>query len=334
MNKPSLILFLALGATGLLPAQTPPATHTEPLCDIQIRDPFVVPDREQGAYYLFGTSNPDKMYRSEGFDGYRSTDLENWEGPYPLFRPSPGFWGAGNFWAAECHPYRGKYYLFATIRGKADSLLGTTVLVADAPMGPYREHSKGRVTPEGWNSLDGTLYVDGKGDPWMVFCHEWTQVGDGTIEAVRLSRNLKKAVGKPRTLFAASSAPWVRSHMPGGGKFVTDGPFLYRNRKGELLMLWSSFSDRGYAIGIARSATGEVPGPWEQIPLPLFRQDGGHGMLFRTLDGQLMLSIHQPNRTPDERAHFFEIHETDEGLPEFNSVIVEPGRQKKLPLTN
>ena len=37
------------------------------------------------------------------------------------------------------------------------------------------------VTPDGWQSLDGTLYVDRSGKPWMVFCHEWLQVGDGQM---------------------------------------------------------------------------------------------------------------------------------------------------------
>ena len=194
---------------------------------------------------------------------------------------------------------------------EAASQRGTTILRAERPVGPYREYAKGRVTPEEWGALDGTLYLDGQGDPWMVFCHEWTQLGDGTVEAVRLSRNLKKAVGKPATLFRASSAPWVRPHTP--GNYVTDGPFLYRNRKGELLMLWSSFGDRGYAIGVARSQSGEVAGPWLQMPEALFARDGGHGMLFRTFDGELLLSIHRPNVPPDERPRFFRVEEKADG---------------------
>ena len=171
---------------------------------------------------------------------------------------------------------------------------------ADTPRGPYREHSKGRVTPEDWNSLDGTLHVDRQGRPWMVFCHEWTQIGNGTVEAVRLKKDLSGPAGKPVTLFKASEAPWVRSHVPGEKLYVTDGPFLLRNSRGELLMLWSSFTDEGYATGLARSRSGDIGGPWEQFPQPIFRRDGGHGMILRTFDGRLLLSIHQPNRTPDE----------------------------------
>ena len=43
-------------------------------------------------------------------------------------------------------------------------------------------------------------------------------------------------------------------------------------------------------------------------------RDGGHGMLFRKLDGSLALTLHQPNRTPHERARFFDIEEADGSL--------------------
>lgn len=154
---------------------------------VHIRDPFVLADSSDGTYYMYGTT------RGDGFDVFSSRDLETWQGPRAIFQRTPDFWGDQCFWAAECHAYKGKYYLFATVRGAADSLLGTAVFVADSPKGPFREHSKGRLTPRTWQALDGTLYVDGKGNPWMVFCHEWTQLGDGTVEAVRLSPQPEKS---------------------------------------------------------------------------------------------------------------------------------------------
>ena len=42
---------------------------------------------------------------------------------------------------------------------------------------------------------------------------------------------------------------------------------------------------------------------------PLFRKDGGHGMIFRTKEGKILLSLHNPNHTPQERPRFFEIVE-------------------------
>lgn len=323
--KTSLILIFALGAACAGRAQESVNTSVLSRFDmLHIRDPFVLADPSDSTYYLFGTNQT-----SDGYAGYRSKDLESWEGPFPLSRNDAAFRGAKDFWAPECHMYGGKYYLFTTARSRTDSLPGSYIFVADTPLGPYREHSEGCVTPEGWRSLDGTLHIDGKGDPWLIFCHEWTQVGDGTIEAVRLSRDLKKALGRPQTLFSASSASWVRSHEPDGNRFVADGPFPYRNKKGELLILWSSFGEYGYAIGVARSPGGEILGPWEQSPQPLSEGDSGQGMLFRTFGGELRLCLHCPNRPPVEKLFFYSLKETGDGLLDEPAMIVGPPRQKK-----
>lgn len=277
-----------------------------PLADIQIRDPFVLTVPEEGAYYLFGSTDADIWKPpATGFDCYRSTDLETWEGPIAAFRPPAGFWSDRNFWAPEVHRYADRYFMFATF--KADGVRrGTQILVADRPQGPFRPWSDGPVTPHDWECLDGTLHVDASGRPWIVFCHEWEQVWDGEVVAQRLADDLTHAEGEPIVLFRASSAAWARPlqhpRIPEGvDAYVTDGPFLHRLDDGTLLMLWSSFGDSGYAMGIARSSTGTVLGPWEQLPEPIWAADGGHGMIARTLDGQLLLTLHQPNDTPNER---------------------------------
>lgn len=77
-------------------------------------------------------------------------------------------------------------------------------------------------------------------------------------------------------------------------------------------MLWSSFGDRGYAMGIARSASGTVLGLWRQEAEPLWSTDGGHGMIARTLDGDLFLTLHQPNTSPRERASFYALRELED----------------------
>jgi hypothetical protein len=58
-------------------------------------------------------------------------------------------------------------------------------------------------------------------------------------------------------------------------------------------MLWSSYGERGYVQGIARSKSGKLEGPWEQLD-PLVRRDSGHGMLFRAFDGRLTMVLHRP----------------------------------------
>lgn len=282
--------------------------------DIQIRDPFVLPVPAAGTYCLFGTTDRDCWQGpGSGFDVYVGRDLERWEGPQPAFRPEPGFWGTRNFWAPEVHVYRHRYYLFASFAADG-ACRGTQILAADRPQGPYRVHSPGPVTPRDWECLDGTLHVDRDGLPWIVFCHEWVQVHDGEVCAVRLSENLTRSLGEPRLLFRGSEAPWTRpvsrrGAPPDPADRVTDGPFLHRTSDGTLLMLWSSFSDTGYAMGVATSASGNVIGPWRQSAQPLVAKDAGHGMVFRAFDGRLMIALHSPNRTPDERPVFLEVKE-------------------------
>jgi hypothetical protein len=165
-------------------------------------------------------------------------------------------------------------------------------------------------------SLDATLWVDG-GKPYMIFCHEWIQTTDGTIEVIRLKKDLSETVGKPKTILSARQASWVRSLGSVGalyqGKayegYVTDGPFLFRTESGKLLMIWSSFGDEQYAVGLVESLSGKIKGPWKMIPEPLFKANGGHGMIFRTFEEKLMLVLHQPNQSPLERAKLFELEE-------------------------
>jgi hypothetical protein len=48
--------------------------------EIQIRDPFVVPDARRGTYHLFGTTDKDCWNTGVGFDTYHSRDLVHWDG--------------------------------------------------------------------------------------------------------------------------------------------------------------------------------------------------------------------------------------------------------------
>jgi hypothetical protein len=193
---------------------------------------------------------------------------------------------------------------------------GTQILAADSIAGPYAPLTDGPITPPDWECLDGTLHVDTDGHPWIVFCHEWVQVHNGAMCAMRLSPDLKQPAGRPVLLFSASEGPWVdKPDWPEEGssqrfpRYVTHGPYLRRLRDGTLIMLWSSAGTDGYAMGIAHSQSGEVLGPWTQQAEPLWADDGGHGMLFDTFDGRLMLTFHRPNNTPNERPVFVEAEE-------------------------
>ena len=240
--------------------------------DINIRDPFILTDRENGVYYLYGTRGDARRKElGYGFDVFVSRDLEEFSEPTVVFSPSDGFWGKYDFWAPEVHFYKGKYYMFASF--KADGKCRAThILRSDSPMGPFVPVSDTPATPAGQECLDGTLYVE-DGIPYIVYSHEWLQVKDGEMCARRLSDDLTEAVGEPILLFRASGPSWAKA-INDDGAYVTDGPFLYRTESGRLLMLWASFSKDGYAEAIAYSDNGKIDGKWSHDDRLLFSRDG------------------------------------------------------------
>lgn len=232
--------------------------------DVHISDPFILADPVSKKYYTYvqfvdRTRFPEVETGEPCFYVLESRDLIHWSKPEIAFRKGD-FWADSDYWAPEVHIWRGKYYLLSSFRARG-TYRRCQCLVADSPKGPFKPVSEKPVTPDGWHCLDGTLYEDRKGRPWMVFCHEWLQVNDGQICAVPLSNDLGKAIGEPVILFRASDGPWAAKMMKNSG-WVTDGPFLHRLKSGVLIMLWSSFSEKGgYTTGYARSLSGDIQGP-------------------------------------------------------------------------
>lgn len=302
------------------------------LADIPAHDPFVLAESRTGVYYLYTGGSPrlNGMERY-GVITYKSTNLSEWEGPYVVFTVPDGVWAHPQHgaWAPEVHEYNGRYYLFVTlhnndrrlegepVNGFSKHWRGTVISVSESPEGPFRLlKDDGHVLPETMMTLDGTLYVEEDGSPWMVFCHEWIQTIDGTIEGVRLKDDLSEAVGDPIRLFNASEAPWKNEDVLQGGNipvYVTDGCQLYRTSGDRLIMLWSSYQSGSYVQTIARSKTGKLEGPWEQLP-PLVKEDSGHGMLFRTFEGTWMLILHQPFKMPESRCKLYEMEDTGDSF--------------------
>lgn len=275
-------------------------------CDINIRDPFVLV--HDGKYYMYGTRAANFGQKTGGFDVYVGTDLENWSEPIEVFNSVKHNMNTHVNWAPEVHKVGNSFYMLATFT-KPDGLRGTYILKSDTPDGEFKPHSNGAITPEGWECLDGTLHIE-DGKIYCVFCHEHTQILNGTVCFVQLSDNLTEAVTEPVELFDAGS--YLKRPASEECHNVTDGPFLYRLKSGRLIMVWSTVTPDYYQC-IATSDNGSITGNWSHLE-PLFTDDGGHGMVFKAMDGQLKLTLHCPNITDYERPVFFNIKETDSTL--------------------
>jgi beta-xylosidase len=268
-----------------------------PLDSIRLSDPFILADKKTNTYYMTGT----------GGMLWKSPDLKQWEGPYTVAQTDPDSWMGPKpmIWAAELHAVNDKYYYFATFTNRAVNIdtvgkniierRASHVLVSSKPDGPYVPMRDDTYLPADKPTLDGTFWVDKDGRPYMVYCYEWLQNNNGTIEKIELKPDLSGSVGTGKLLFRASDSPWSREKDSTGRdrpNKVTDGPFLFVTKSGRLGMLWTSWIYDVYTQGVAYSRSGTLDGPWVHEKEPITPPNIGHGMLFRTFDGKLLLSAH------------------------------------------
>jgi hypothetical protein len=288
-------------------AQQPPKTGLT-LAGLSLPGASILTDTDSRAYYLYSTSESP----GSGVVAYKSQDLAKWEGPFPVFKPPDGSWAntSEGLRNPEVHHYRGRYYLLVTLAAsgqviakppeswRVNTRQGTQIFVSDSPLGPFTA-IPGSVdkshTPENFVAQDGTLYVEGD-LAYLVYVHDWTQVVDATIEAVRLKADLSVSVEDALHLFKASDAPWLQQQTAASREpryYEAGEPFLYRTRSGSLVMIWSSAFGGKSAITVARSVTGKVRGPWKQADT-LLRDGSLPGTIFSAFDGRLMMAVHQP----------------------------------------
>lgn len=293
---------------------------------ISMSDPYILADNVTKTYYLTGS----------GGCIYKSSDLKNWTGPYGAY-DTRGTWMEGiNFVAAaEIHQVKGKYFYAASF-GDRKELVDvvprryniyrhqTMILTSDKAEGPYKLANPDPnydYLPHNLDIIDGTIWYEG-GVPYFVFVNEWMQTIDGTMEYVKLSPDLSKTISDRTLLFHASEAPWAlemvaNEEMTYGLKlngWVTDGPELFRTKTGKLGMLWASWGEGRYNQGVCYSESGTIDGPWIQQEKPFVGDNSGHGMLFRTFTGNLLLSIHHAEGDGPRKPQLWEVDDSGDKL--------------------
>ena len=292
-----------------------------PLDSIRLSDPFILADKKTATYYMTGT----------GGLLWKSKDLKKWTGPFHVTKPDPNSWMGKNpmIWAAELHPYQGKYFYFATFTNrniKIDTVKGNVidrrachVLVSDNAAGPYVPMKDSIYLPANMPTLDANFWIEDS-KPYMIYCHEWLQNWNGTVEKIELKKDLSGSIGKGKILFRASDSPWSREKDGNGNDIpnkVTDGPFVFRTQTGKLGMLWTSWIYDVYTQGVAYSSSGTIDGPWIQEQQPITPPNFGHGMLFRTFEGKLLMTIHSHKKVEGRTIripHLFEVDDSDDKI--------------------
>jgi hypothetical protein len=267
-----------------------------PLDSIRLSDPFILADKTSSTYYMTGT----------GGMLWKSKDLQKWTGPYRVVKHDTTSWMGSNpmIWAAELHEYKSKYYFFGTFTNrnvKIDTFRNNVierrachVLVSDSPGGPYVPMKDAIYLPADKPTLDNTLWIE-NGKPYMLYCYEWLQNWNGTVEKIELKPDLSGTTGEGTVLFRASDSPWSREKDEKGNEKpnkVTDGPFVFGTQTGRLGIIWTSWIHDVYVQGVAYSKSGMLDGPWIHEKEPITPPNFGHGMLFQTFDGKRLMAIH------------------------------------------
>ena len=166
-------------------------------------------------------------------------------------------------------------------------------------------------TPDDLMNVDATSFVE-DGVPYMIFCHEWIQTTDATVNAVRLSKDLSETIGKPFALFPASAAPGSDSAQE--KRKLAHGCFTDRSKDGnDLCLIWATvLPGKGHCILAARSQSGKLKGPWKHRVI--LEKDGGHGSFLKTFDGRLLMALHQPSGRGYETLKLYPIVDTRDRL--------------------
>ena len=209
MNRRSLAFFVV--AISALSAVTATATAaTVHRSQIRIRDPFVLPDPATQTYFIYSSTD----WGSEAEQQTQGGDRLSQQGPRKLGNADAGLRSAGRTLGPRIH--LGARSASLTTASTTSSSRSPRRTCCPRPTGPStepqtrhrnprRRPARGTVsrpspirpqTPHDWMSLDGTLWVE-DGVPYMVFCHEWIQITDGSMELVRLKDDLSAPVGEP-----------------------------------------------------------------------------------------------------------------------------------------
>jgi xylan 1,4-beta-xylosidase len=264
------ILLLPFRITVFAQGDLGNGNYLNPILGGDYPDPTIVRD---GNDYFMTHSAFDYI---PGLTVFHSTNLVNWE---PISCALNRY--LGHIWAPDICKYKGKYYIYFTVKGDAFS---NYVVTADTPYGPWSE-------PVGLNvgQIDPCHAVGEDGQRWLFLS------GGNRI---RLSADGLSVVGKLEHVYDGWHYPdeWITEGM------ALEGPKL--KRIGDYYYYLSAEggtagAPTSHMIVVARSKS--INGPWVNDPNnPLVHTynnadkwwSRGHGSLIDTNDGRWYVVYH------------------------------------------
>lgn len=253
---------------------------------VLLADPTIFYDN--GTYYLYGTGGMSGR-QGEGFEVYKSTDMQHWEGPcgasngYCLEK-SDATWGTKGFWAPQVFKKDGKYYFVYTANEQI------AIATSDSPLGPFGQDEPGFI-PAQMKEIDPFIFFDGK-KTYMY--HVRLQDGN-RIFVSEMNSDMKSL--KESTTRECIHAEGGWEDTANADWKVSEGPTVVKIDKTYYLFYsCNDFRNRDYAVGYA---TAKSPlGPWTKQAEPIIvrgviGEDGtGHGDLFQNSKGEWQYVFH------------------------------------------
>jgi len=228
-----------------------------------VHDPVIAYDN--GRYYMFTTGFGIGMLSSD--------DLKTWRQEKAPLDPVPT-WPKesvpayqGHTWAPDIIKVGDKWYLYYSCSTfyKNISAIGVATNKTLDPQSPdYKWEDLGMVIQSkpginDWNAIDPNIIIDKKGNPWMTFGSFW----DG-IQIVKLKKDMKTPIGKPKTIARRRNAESVAHLQPTANTNAIEAPFIVFNDGYYYLFASHDYCCKGknsnYSTVVGRSK--KVDGPY------------------------------------------------------------------------
>jgi beta-xylosidase len=276
---------LRLCPTDAYILESGPVGSLKPLVDLHLCDPFILAD-PKGYYTMLGT--PEQASSMVGIRAWQSQDLLTWT---PLdflwtfdrdatWSKEPPQNGNGplirSVWAPELHFLKGTYWIPYSLSWRQTGLLKS---ITGKMNGPYVDVTAGPLTEK---TIHNSLFVDDDGTAYCVY--------QGGMLAP-MKEDMTGFAEAPRQILDAQ-----------GHQIGSEGAFIVKI-KGHYVMgaaQWHGDTGADGTYDLMVSAAKSIYGPYN--PRRLLVPHGGHGTIFKDLQGQWQCTFFGRDRTAPFRA--------------------------------
>jgi len=260
-------------------------TYINPLIMEDVPDPGVVYD-DPSKTYLAATTGGNG--NGGCFPIHSSPTLGNdWVLSGSVFNSSsdlPSWSDKVTCWAPEIHFIAAKktyvvYYAARLSSGTGELCVGVAESLSSSPLGPYKDSGKPLIlSPPGscFGVIDPTYHFDvASTKSYVIYKHDGNSCGQPTSQYAQLLADDGMSLDtsqKPIFLITNDPRTWENN--------LVEAPWMIQ-RGSDLFLFFGGgggYDTPGYSVGVARSSSGLLTGPWEKNPAnPVLRTFPGGG---------------------------------------------------------